>query len=83
MVGLAAIVLIVGLFVIGQYHEKKHPSFDWLSYFVIAAAMVIFSIGFDQISNGLNNIWFWVSMLAVALLIYVFIKLSKVSKKKN
>ncbi|WP_238380659.1 DHA2 family efflux MFS transporter permease subunit [Lactobacillus acetotolerans] len=82
VVGLAAIVLIVGLFVIGQYHEKKHPSFDWLSYFVIAAAMVIFSIGFDQISNGLNNIWFWVSMLAVALLIYVFIKLSKVSKKK-
>lgn len=80
--GIALLVLLLGFFTVEQYHEKKHPSFDWLSYGVIAAAMVIFNIGFNRISNGLTDLGFWLSMIVVAILVFIFIKLSKMSDKK-
>ena len=73
---------IIGALSIEQYHEKKHPSFDWSSYFVIAAAMIIFNLGFNRISNGFGDPYFWISMAVVAALVFLFIKLSKKSKKK-
>ena len=79
---IAVIIMVLGLFVVEQYHEKKHPSFDWLSYIVIASAMIIFNLGFNRISNGFTDWGFWLSMVVVALLLYVFIKLSRSSKKK-
>lgn len=79
---IAVVVLIIGALSIEQYHEKKHPSFDWSSYFVIAAAMIIFNLGFNRISNGLGDPYFWLSMIVVAALVFLFIKLSKKSKKK-
>ena len=79
---IAVVVLIIGALSIEQYHEKKHPSFDWSSYFVIAAAMIIFNLGFNRISNGFGDPYFWISMAVVAALVFLFIKLSKKSKKK-
>lgn len=79
---IAVVVLIIGTLSIEQYHEKKHPSFDWSSYFVIAAAMIIFNLGFNRISNGFGDPYFWLSMVVVAALVFLFIKLSKRSKKK-
>lgn len=79
---IAVVVLIIGALSIEQYHEKKHPSFDWASYFVIAAAMIIFNLGFNRISNGFGDPYFWLSMVVVAALVFLFIKLSKKSKKK-
>ena len=79
---IAVVVLIIGALSIEQYHEKKHPSFDWASYFVIAAAMIIFNLGFNRISNGFGDPYFWLSMAVVAALVFLFIKLSKKSKKK-
>ena len=79
---IAVVVLIIGALSIEQYHEKKHPSFDWASYFVIAAAMIIFNLGFNRISNGFGDPYFWISMAVVAALVFLFIKLSKKSKKK-
>ena len=64
---IAIIIMILGLFVVEQYHEKKHPSFDWLSYIVIASAMIIFNLGFNRISNGLTDVGFWLSMVVVAI----------------
>ncbi|MBI0022128.1 MULTISPECIES: MFS transporter [Lactobacillus] len=79
---IAVVVLIIGALSIEQYHEKKHPSFDWSSYFVIAAAMIIFNLGFNRISNGFGDPYFLISMAVVAALVFLFIKLSKKSKKK-
>lgn len=79
---IAVVVLIIGALSIEQYHEKKHPSFDWSSYFVIAAAMIIFNLGFNRISNGFGDPYFWISMAVVAALVFLFIKLLKKSKKK-
>ena len=79
---IAVVVLIIGALSIEQYHEKKHPGFDWASYFVIAAAMIIFNLGFNRISNGFGDPYFWLSMVVVAALVFLFIKLSKKSKKK-
>ena len=79
---IAVVVLIIGALSIEQYHEKKHPSFDWASYFVIVAAMIIFNLGFNRISNGFGDPYFWISMAVVAALVFLFIKLSKKSKKK-
>ena len=79
---IAVVVLIIGALSIEQYHEKKHPSFDWASYFVIAAAMIIFNLGFNRISNGFGDPYFWLSMVVVAALVFLFIKFSKKSKKK-
>ena len=79
---IALLVLILGFFNVEQYHEKEHPSFDWARYFVIAAAMIIFNLGFNRISNGLTDPGFWLSLVVVAILLYLFIKMSKASTKK-
>lgn len=80
--GIAVLVLVMGFFNVEQYHEKKHSSFDWLRYAIIAIAMVIFNLGFNRISNGLTDTGFWLSMIIVALLVFIFIRLSKTSEKK-
>lgn len=80
--GIAVLVLVMGFFNVEQYHEKKHSSFDWLRYAIIATAMVIFNLGFNRISNGLTDTGFWLSMIIVALLVFIFIRLSKISEKK-
>lgn len=79
---LAFIILLLGISVIEQYHEKTHPAFDWVRYVVIVLAMVIFNLGFNRISNGLGDAGFWVSMVIVAILIVIFIKFSQTSNKK-
>ncbi|RMC25039.1 MULTISPECIES: MFS transporter [unclassified Lactobacillus] len=80
--GLAFIILLLGISVIEQYHEKTDPAFDWVNYAIIVMAMVIFNLGFNRISNGLGDAGFWVSMIVVAILIVIFIKLSQTSNKK-
>lgn len=80
--GVTVLVLVMGFFNVEQYHEKKHSSFDWLRYAIIAIAMVIFNLGFNRISNGLTDTGFWLSMIIVALLVFIFIRLSKISEKK-
>ncbi|WEV37685.1 MFS transporter [Lactobacillus sp. ESL0677] len=76
------IIFILGLFVVEQYHEKKQPQFDWRSYIIIAAAMIMFSLTFNQIGQGLTNIWFWLGMLLVAVLVWLFVKSVKNSQKR-
>ena len=79
---IGVIVLILGAFAVEKYHPKKNISFDWGRYVVIALALVVFNLGFNQIENGLTNIWFWLGMIATAFLVWLFIHLSKTSTKK-
>ncbi|WEV71475.1 MFS transporter [Lactobacillus sp. ESL0785] len=80
VIGIA--ILLLGFFVIEQYHAKKRPQFNWLSYGLIAAAMIVFSLTFDQIGNGLANVWFWLGLLIVAVLVWLFVKSVKHSQKR-
>ena len=79
---IGVIVLILGAFAVEKYHPKKNISFDWGRYVVIALALVVFNLGFNQIENGLTDIWFWLGMIATAFLVWLFIHLSKTSTKK-
>lgn len=78
----ALIVFVAGLFVVGKYHEQKHPSFDWLGFIVLAAAFVSLTMCVNQISKGFSNWLFWLLLLISLFLFWFFIRLSKKSNKK-
>ncbi|MDF7638760.1 MFS transporter [Lactobacillus sp. ESL0791] len=80
--GLAVVILLLGYFTVEKYHKEKRAGFDWRSHVLIAAAMVIFSLTFSEIGQGLTNIWFWLGLLVAALLLFLFIKSVKNSDKK-
>lgn len=81
VVVIALLVLTMGFFTIEKYHEQKHPVFDWGRYLVIALAMIVLSLGLNQLNHGLGNIWFWLSLLITAILLVIFVRMSKTSTK--
>lgn len=76
------IVFLVGISVIGKYHEPKKIGFDWLSFIVLSLAFISMISGLNQISHGLNNIFLWGFLLVSILLFILFTYLSKKSDKK-
>lgn len=78
---LMAIVLVAGWQVVGKYHEVTHPRFDWLRFLVVAAAFTSCSISFNQLAHGIANPVFWGGIALTALLIAVFIGLSRTSNR--
>ncbi|WP_191450258.1 DHA2 family efflux MFS transporter permease subunit [Lactobacillus crispatus] len=78
----AIIVFVAGLFVVGKYHEQTKNSFDWLSFIVLAIAFITLTLGVNQISNGFVNPLMWILLIVTAILIWLFVRLSKKSSKK-
>lgn len=79
---LALIVFVIGLAVIGKYHEQVKGSFDWLNFIVLALAFICLTLGVNQISKGLKNWKLWL-LLALAIIFFgTFVKLSQKSDKK-
>ncbi|MCT7841725.1 MAG: MFS transporter, partial [Lactobacillus crispatus] len=78
----AIIVFVAGLFVVGKYHEQTKNSFDWLSFIVLAIAFITLTLGVNQISNGFANPLMWILLIVTAILIWLFVRLSKKSSKK-
>lgn len=79
----AAIVFIMGFFVIEKYHEQQKDSgFDWLNFIILSAAFISLTIGVNQISHGFANWKLWGLLILAGLLFYIFAKLSKKSNKK-
>lgn len=78
----AAMVFIMGIFVVGKYHEQKDNGFDWLNFIILSGAFVSLTIGVNQISHGLANWKLWGLLLLAGILFYTFAKLSKKSTKK-
>lgn len=78
---LTAIILAVGWRVVGRYHDVTHPLFDWLRFFVVAATFASFLISLNQLAQGIANPVFWGGIALTALLIAVFIGLSRTSNR--
>lgn len=78
----AAVVFLVGIFVIGKYHQPVKKPFDYLSFILLAAAFISLVLGVTQISNGLKNWALWGLLLFSVLFFYLFAQASKRSKRK-
>lgn len=79
---IALVVFIAVILVIGKYHEQVKSNFDWLAFVVLAGAFITLTVGVNQISKGITNPLFWLLVVATAVLIWLFIKLSQRSTKK-
>ncbi|RVU71295.1 DHA2 family efflux MFS transporter permease subunit [Lactobacillus xujianguonis] len=79
---LALIVLVAGSFVIGQYHEVKKTSFDWMVFILLALSFISLTCGVNQISHGLANPLLWGLLIATIVLLALFIWQSKRSLRK-
>ena len=79
---IALIVFIAGVLVIGKYHEQVKSDFDWLAFIILASAFITLTVGVNQISKGIPNPLFWLLLIATAILVLFFVKLSQKSTKK-
>lgn len=79
---IALVVFIAVILVIGKYHEQVKINFDWLAFVVLAGVFITLTVGVNQISKGITNPLFWLLLVATAVLIWLFIKLSQRSTKK-
>ena len=77
---LAIIVILIGLRVVGKYHEVSHPSFDWVRYIVISLFMVDFTLMINHLSSGFD-LQFFLYLVFAILSMGLFIHLSKNSQK--
>lgn len=77
----ASIVFLIGILVIKKYHDISKKSFDWLNFIILSAAFITLTLGVNQISHGLKNITLWLLLLTSAILFYIFIIVSKKSKR--
>lgn len=77
----ASIVFLIGILVIKKYHDISKKSFEWLNFIILSAAFITLTLGVNQINHGLKNITLWLLLLTSAILFYIFIIVSKKSKR--
>lgn len=78
----ALIVCLVGIMVIGKYHEQEQAKFDWLSFIFLASALIVMTLTLNQISSGLGKILFWLLLAVTIVLFVLFYYSSQKSQKK-
>lgn len=78
----AVVVFIYGIFNVGKYHEVRKEKLDWTSYLFLSLALVSLVVGLNQISQGLNDIWFWILIVLTVIFMSLFVYFSKKSDKK-
>lgn len=78
----AVIVFLLGIFVIGKYHEQTKEDFDWLGFILLAAAFISLTVGVNQISHGLTSWKLWGLLILTVVLFWLFAKESQKSSKK-
>lgn len=78
----AVIVFIYGIFNVGKYHEVRKEKLDWTSYLFLSLALISLVVSLNQISQGLDNIWFWILIVLTVVFIALFVYFSKKSDKK-
>lgn len=76
------VVFISGLLVIEKYHPTKSVKVDWLSYVTLAAGLLCLTLGLNQISKGFSDLWLWVLLILAGILLWLYTKFTKHSKRK-
>ena len=78
----ALIVFLIGIFVVGKYHEPRKEKLDWLGYVILIIALVSLVVGFNQLGQGLTNWRLWALLIVSALAFWGYVRYSKKATKK-
>ena len=78
----AIIVFLIGILLIGKYHETKHEKLDWIGYLILIVALVSVVVGFNQLGDGFSNWKLWLLLVISALAFWGYTKYSQKSAKK-
>lgn len=78
---LAAIILIIGSLVIGQYHPVAKFSFDWTGFVSLAVAMIFLVISLNQVSSGHLHLFLLLLLVAIFAFIYFYYHTQKIKNK--